>query len=769
MRNLHAHPCGGAKGRKRVRGVVLPRRSFLVSLGLAVGTLALGIAPAVSCARKPEGPVPSRDGGVSPNVFVHIAPDGKVTIVCQRSEMGQGIRSSIPALIADEMGADMARVAIVQADGDAVYGSQDTDGSNSIRSDYETLRRFGATARVMLVTAAATQWGVPLATCEARDHRVVHAASQRTLDFGELAPVAAKLPLPKDHEVTLKPRSELRRVGGPLPLVDALDIVTGRAMYGADTKLPGLLCAVVARPPVLGAEVQRYDATKTLAVPGVKQVYVLPTPWGTPRFQPLGGIAVIADTTWAALRGRAVLDVTWSESINDSYESVAYREELLASVRGPGKVVRHIGDVDAALAKTSRRVVAEYYVPHLAHATMEPPATVARVDGNGCEVWTSTQNPQEAREQVSKALSLPQKYVTVHVTLLGGGFGRKSKPDYVAEAALIARACGAPVRLQWTREDDIQHDYFHTTSAQRLEAGLDADGKVTAWLHRTAFPSIMSTFVPLVDHASDGELAQGVTDFPLAIPNVRAENGAAKAHVRIGWLRSVNNIHHAFAMQSFIDEIAQARGEDPKDVLLEIVGPPRSVGAKELGVEKASNYGASMVKHPIDPSRLRHVIERVTASAGWDERKDTGRALGLAAHRSFLTYVACVVSVVRGQTGKIHVDEAWIAVDAGTVVNPDRVTSQMEGAVVFGMSLALHGAITMRNGAVTQTNFRDYKLVRMPEVPRAIHVDIVPSDGPPGGVGEPGLPPVAPAIANAVFALTGKRVRDLPLSRAGLA
>jgi isoquinoline 1-oxidoreductase beta subunit len=754
--------------------VVLARRTFLVSLGLAAGTLALGIAPTASCATttpisptKPQ--LPSGDGGVSPNVFVHIAPDGKVTIVCQRSEMGQGVRSSIPALIADEMGADMARVTILQADGDAAYGNQDTDGSNSIRSDYETLRRFGATARVMLVAAAAKTWGVLPASCEAHDHMVLHPASKRALGFGELAPLAAKVPLPKENDVTLRPLAELRRVGGPLPLVDGLDIVTGRAVYGADTKLPGLLCAVIARPPVVGASVVRYDAKRTLAVPGVKRVVVLPTPWGPPRFQPLGGVGVIADTTWAAMRGRAVLDVTWSESTNDVYDSTAYKQELLASVRAPGKVIRHVGDVDDALAKASRRVVAEYNVPHLAHATMEPPAAIARVDDKGCEVWTSTQDPQEAREQVSKALSLPKTFVTVHVTLLGGGFGRKSKPDYVAEAALLSRASGAPVRLQWTREDDIQHDYFHTTSAQRLEAGLDARGKVTAWLHRTAFPSISATFLPTVDHATDGELAQGVTDFPLDVPNVRAENGAATAHVRIGWLRSVNNIHHAFAMQSFIDEIAHARGEDPRDVLLEIVGPARAVGAAELGVKNAPNYGAPLAKHPIDPARLRRVIERVTASAGWDRRNQDGRSLGLAAHRSFLTYVACVVSVVKGDGGKIRVDEAWIAVDAGIVVNPERVTAQMEGAVVFGMSLALHGAITMRRGAVEQTNFRDYRLVRLPQAPRAIHVDIVPSEGPPGGVGEPGLPPVAPAIANAVFALTGTRVRDLPLSQARLA
>jgi isoquinoline 1-oxidoreductase subunit beta len=791
MRDLRAHPRGGPEGggtlnlenrsdepKSEAPRFVFPRRAFLASLGLAAGTLALGFAAPSMCAPlrdvlrgAPKPQLPTGDGGVSPNLFVHIAPDGSVTIVCHRSEMGQGVRSSIPVLIADEMGADMARVSVIQAFGDEAYGDQNTDGSSSIRNDYERLRRMGAAARTMLIAAAAKKWGIGPAMCEARGHAV----SQKTdrdkapvsLAFGELAALAAKLPLPKESEVVLRPRAELTHVGmAALPLLDGPAIVSGQAVFGADMTLPGLLCAVVARPPVVGGSVARYDAALALQVPGVKNVVKLPTPWGPPRFQPLGGIAVLADTTWAAMKGRAALEIQWEPGSNGTYDSTSFREELLAAVRAPGKVVRHVGDVDAALKGATRTVEAEYFVPHLAHATMEPPACVARFDANGCEVWACTQNPQESRAQVAKALGIDARLVTVHVTLLGGGFGRKSKPDYVAEAAILAREAGAPVRLQWTREDDIQHDYFHTVSAQRLSAGLDGDGKVVAWLHRTAFPSIASTFAPMIEHARDGELSQGVLDFPLAIPNVRAENGAAKAHVRIGWLRSVNNIHHAFAMQSFIDEIAHARGQNPRDTLLEVVGPPRLVDGKELGVDKVDNYGAPLTKHPIDTARLRHVIERVTANAGWESRKASGRSLGLAAHRSFLTYVACVASVVLDPNGKIRVDEAWMVADAGTLINADRVAAQMEGAFVFGMSLAFHGAITMKKGAVEQTNFRDYKIARLPEVPRQIHVELVPSDGPPGGVGEPGLPPVAPAIVNAVFALTGKRVRELPLSRA---
>ena len=753
--------------------VLVARRSFLVSLGLATGALALGIAP-VAAKPKPDEPSTWRrptfeqmpaDGGVTPNAFVHVALDGLVTIACARSEMGQGVRSSLPALIADELGADPARVAILQADGDPAYGNQDTDGSSSVRGDaYESLRRLGATARVLLTTAAARRWNVPVAQCTAGDHRIVHAASKRQLGFGDLAAEAAKLPLPKPAEVSLRPLSELRRTGKHLPHVDAPAVVTGKATFGADVRLPGMLTAVIARPPVVGGKVAKRDATRALAVPGVKRVVDLPAPTPPFAFQPLGGVAVVADTTWAAMRGQAALDVTWDAGANATYDSAAYRDELLAAVRAPGKRARDVGDVDAALATSARRVVAEYGVPHLAHAPMEPPVSVARVDATGCEVWSPTQAPQDVRDQVAKALRLDPSKVRVHVTLLGGAFGRKAKPDYDVEAALLSKAVEAPVRVQWTRTDDIQHGYYHTTSAQRLEAGLDANGKVVAWLHRTAFPSISSTFQLGVTHASNGELGQGVLDIPLAIPNVRAENCEALAHVRIGWLRSVCNIHHAFALSSFIDEIAHARGVDPRDNLLQILGPDRRVTQGELGVEKVPNYGEKLDRYPIDVARYRRCVERVTELARWADRGKEGRSLGLAVHHSFLTYIAVVASVSKDERGKIRVDEAWVVADAGTVVSPDRVKAMMEGAVIFGMSLALHGAITVKNGAVEQTNFRDYRLCRMPEAPRSIHVELVESDAPPGGAGEPGLPPVAPAIANAVFALTGTRVRNLPMS-----
>lgn len=732
----------------------ISRRAFL-GAGVAAAGLGLGLFPAAAAPAA---------GDFRPSVFIRITADNLVTIVCHRSEMGQGVRSSLPVLIADELGASMAHVKVVQGDADKAYGDQNTDGSSSIRQSFSELRYLGATARVMLITAAARRWGVPAAGCDAIDHAIVHAATGRSLPFGELAGDAAKLAIPKKSAVTLRPLAALRQLGKALPLLDAPDIVTGRAVFGADVKLPGLLTAVVLRPPVVGGKVGRYDASRALAVPGVRKVFELPAPKPPFAFKPLGGIAVIADNTWAALRGRAALEVSWEAGDNGSYDSAAYQATLTAAVRAPGKVFRETGQVDAALAAAKRRVEAEYHVPHLAHVAMEPPVAVARLAGGGCEIWTSTQNPQGARAEVARALGLKESQVTVHVTLLGGGFGRKSKPDYVVEAALAARAAGAPVRLQWTREDDVQHDYYHSVSTQRVVAGLDEAGKLLAWHHRTAFPPIASTFSGAT-FSDEGELQLGLLDLPLAAANVRVENCEARAHTRIGWLRSVANIYHAFAAQSFIAELAHSRGTDPRDTLLEVIGPPRIVTPAELGVRKLPNYDQSLDEHPIDTGRLRRVIERVTELSRWKSRSQEGRSLGLAAHRSFLTYAAVVLSVVRGPAGRPVVDEAWIVADAGTIVNRERVCAQMEGAIIFGMSIGLYGAITMKGGATEQKNFHDYRLVRIAEAPRAIHVELIPSSAPPGGVGESGVPPVAPALANAVFALTGERIRELPLSR----
>jgi isoquinoline 1-oxidoreductase beta subunit len=762
-----ARPAG--EHEREVPGLRIVRRSFLTAVNLSVLGLAVGWFEEADAAdaKAAAGPAVSAGSapGLQPNVFIHVAPSGEVTLVCHRSEMGQGIRSSLPFLFADELGADMAHVRVVQGDGDKAYGDQNTDGSSSIRNRYEELRRIAATARSMLVAAAAKRWGVQPGTCTAKRNQVIHTPSGRTLSFGELAIAASKLPTPALTEVEPRPDSELEHIGRALPLLDAHAYVTGQAVFGADVRVEGMLTAVIARPPVVGGRVQHFDAQAALAVPGVRHVIEMPVPEAPYKFQPWGGVAVVADNTWAALRGRKALNLEWSGGDNAGYESGRYAEQLTELIRTPGKALRNLGDAEAALGKAARRVEAEYYVPHLPHAPMEPPVAVARCAGDHCEIWAPTQNPQAARSEAARVLGWPEEKITVHVTFLGGAFGRKSKADFVAEAVFLAQKLQVPVRVQWTREDDLQHDYYNTVSKQQLVAGLDAAGKVIAWRHRTAFPPIATVFGPNHEPGA-GDLQQGILDFGIAVPNVRAEAAGIDAHVRIGWLRSVYNIFHAFAENSFVDEIAQARGADMRDVLLELYGAPRQIRSlEELGVTEMRNYGAPLEKHPVDMARLRRVVERASEAAGWSQRKASGRALGLAAHRSFLSYTAVVASVVKDAEGVLRVDEAWIAIDAGKVMNLDRVRSQMEGSLIFGMSLAFYGAITMKDGVVQQSNFHDLKLLRIGAAPRKIHVDVIESDAAPGGVGEPGLPPVAPAIANAVFALTGQRVRELPISR----
>ncbi|HEY0478993.1 MAG TPA: molybdopterin cofactor-binding domain-containing protein [Kofleriaceae bacterium] len=747
------------------REIAVSRRGFLAGLGAATAGLALGwrILDAGDAAADPAVVVAAAPV-FAPNPFIQIGADGVVTIVCHRSEMGQGIRSSLPVLIADELGADPAKVRVVQGDADERYGDQNTDGSTSIRNFFEPMRQVAATAREMLVAAAAARWRVPAARLTTHDDAVHDPRTHRSLAFGALAEAAAALPVPK--AAALRPQKELTHLGRELPLRDGDDFVTGKAAYAADVRVHGMLTAVIARPPSVFGKVARLDDHRARAVPGVRHVVPLPALAPPAGSQPLGGIAVVADHTFAAMRGRAALDLAWDAGPNGDYDSQRYTEQLLAAVRAPGETVRKLGDVDRALAGAARVVEAEYVVPHLTHAPMEPPAALARIDGDRCEVWTCTQDPQDAQEAVAKALGIPKPNVTVHVTFLGGGFGRKSIPDYAIEAALLAKATGVPVRVQWSREDEIRHGYYHTHSAQSLAAGLDAGGNVVAWRQRMAFPSISATFAPDKAHPSLGELSQGIIDLPLAIPNVLFQTGAAPQHIRIGWMRSVNNVQHAFAVQSFIAELAAATRRDPRDMLLAVLGPKRALTAEDQGVEKLTNYGAPLTKHPIDVGRFHRVIDRVTQAAGWDTAQRSGRALGLAVHRSFLSYIAVVAQVGKGPRGEPRVEEAWIAADAGTIVNADRVRAQLEGAFVFGMTTALHAAITVKRGAVEQSNFRDYPLTRIGEAPRRIHIDLVPSDGPPGGIGEPGVPPVAPAILNAVFALTGERVRTLPLWRA---
>lgn len=756
------------------------RRAFLEGFGLS--TLGLFISfyaygteatnePAGDSDPKPKTSSPEAEraaAGLNPNVFLHLAPSGILTIVCHRSEMGQGIRSSLPVLLADELGASMEQVKIVQADGDKAYGDQNTDGSNSVRGTYEDMRLAAATMRTMLTEAAAKRWKIPADSCTTQNHQVLQKGGKKqpALSFAELAIEAGTLPVPQPQDVKLRPEKELTRIGKALPLLDGPAYVQGSAQFGADVRLPGMLIAVVARPPVVGGKISRYDAKAALAVPGVKAVHEIPAPEPPYIFQAWGGVAVLADNTWAAMQGRKALAAEWDAGPNGSYNASEYRQVLTKKLERGGKKLRSLGDIDKGLAAAAQTIEATYYVPHLPHVPMEPPVAIASFNpknGGSCEVWAPTQNPQAARTEVARVLGLSEDKVAVHVTLLGGGFGRKSKADFVSEAAFLSKKAGAPVRVQWTRDDDIHNDYPNTVSAQKLTAGLDPSGKLMAWRHRTAFPSIASLFDPKNKGPSGGDLQQGVLDFALTVPNLAAETYEASAHVRTGWLRSVYNIFHAFAINSFLDEIAHARKMDARELMLEVIGPARTLGLKELGIESLANYGSPLDKHPVDAGRLRQVIERVTKNAGWNQRKNLkGRALGLAAHRSFLSYVGVVAAVSQGSAG-FQVDEVWLVLDAGRVINPDRCHAQMEGSIINAMNHALYGGITHEKGAVVQSNFDGVRLVRMGEHPRRLNIEIMNSTLAPGGVGEPGVPPVAPAIANAFFALTGKRVREFPM------
>jgi len=658
-------------------------------------------------------------------------------------------------------------VKIDQAIGDMRYGDQNTDGSHSVRSFFDVLRLSGATARLMLIQAAAQQWGVPANECKTDLHRVVHASSGRRLGYGELATAASKLPVPTKDEVQLKPKSAWRYIGKGMTSYDLTDLVTGKAVYGMDAHLDGMVFASIEHPPVLGGKIKSVDNSDALKVGGVSQTIVIDPFKPPPAFQPLGGVAVLANSTWAAFQGRKKLKIDWDNGPNATYDSDQYKKELQATARNPAKVIRAQGDVDKAFTPTAQTFEAEYYVPLLAHAPMEPLVALAEFKDGKVHAWAPTQNPQAVQAIVSSELGISKEDVICHVTLLGGGFGRKSKPDYVAEAAVLSHKVGRPVKVVWTREDDIQFDYYNAVAAMYMKAALDSNGKPTAWLQRSVFPPITSIFDVNAVYGDPPHLAQGWTDMPYDIPNLRIENGPAKAHVRIGWLRSVANIYHGFGVQTFTDELAHRAKRDPADYLLELIGQPRTIDFK--GVDYP-NYGASLETYPWETGRLRRVTEMVIEKSGWGKRKlGKGSGLGIAAHRSFLTYVATVVEVEVNDQGDIRIPRVDTVVDAGLVVNPEVTKAQFEGAVVFGTSVARSGEITAKNGAIEQSNFDTYPVARINEVPYQTNVYLVESDAPPAGVGEPGVPPFIPALCNAIYVATGKRIRELPLSRTNLA
>jgi len=590
--------------------------------------------------------------------------------------------------------------------------------------------------------------------------------SGRSADYGEFAAAAAALPVPDPRTLALKPQSQFRYIGrSDMALIDNQDIVSGRAIYGTDVRFDNMAYAVVARPPVYGGRLRRVNMDAALAHPGVIAVHTLATPESPPPlFLPLGGVAVIADTTWAAMEGRRKLEIEWDDGANAGYDSKAYDAQLTQALQQPGKLVYENGDVLAALRDAPTKIAAEYHMPHIAHATIEPPAATVRIVDGKAEAWACVQDPQSSRDLIAQLLGMSTDDVTVYQTLLGGGFGRKSKPDYVGEAALLSQHLGGrPVKVMWTREDDLGHDYLHAVSVQRVEAAADAEGRPLALLHRVAAPTITSTFGPDSGYEAPFELTMGLTDLPTSLPHYRIENTQAMAHARIGWFRSVYNIPHAFATQCAIAELAHAAGRDPKDFLLEVIGPPQKIDPR---LRDAGNYDENPALYPLDTGRLRRVAETVANGANWGRTLPAGHGLGIAAHRSFVSYTAAVVEVAVEADGRWRVVAVDIAIDCGAQINPERVRSQLEGTVIQGIGIVKDSAISFRNGRVEQSNFHEFLIPRMPDAPPLIRVHAVGADDPDvalGGVGEPGLPPMAPAIANAIFAACGQRIYRLPI------
>lgn len=716
----------------------ISRRSFVKNIGLASGGLILACNYSLFSNEKKT----MNSIEFNPNLFVQLNSDGSLILIASRSEMGNGARTSLTSVIADEMEADWNRVTVKQAVGDKKYGDQNTDGSRSILYLYETMRKMGALTKAMLITSAAKTWKVPENECFAQNHFVIHTSGKK-IGFGDLVETAKTLEVPTNF--TLKNPKDFKYIGKNLKSIDVEDYANGNAVFGLDKRLPNMKFVAIARCPVAFGTVKSFNKTETLKIRGVEAVIEIPRivrPFG-----PLGGIAVIATNTWAAFKGKEALEIEWNYGANEAYDSEKYMSEITENVHKPGKVAKEIGDVNKAFNEAAKTIESTFQMPHLAHAPMEVPNAVAWVQGDTCEVWAPTQDPQSAREEVFTYLGTTVDKVTLNVTFLGGGFGRKSKPDFIVEAVMVSKAINAPVQVVWTREDDIKHGYYHTVSSQYMKASLDAQGNVTGWLHRFALPSIMSTFAPGTDYPADWE-ASSAADIPIAVKNLKVEIGQAPALVRIGWLRSVINIPHGFSTNVFADELAHAANQDPLEFRLKLIGNDRIEDTKDP------------IKY--NTARLKNVLKIATKNANWGNPLPEGHAYGIAVQYSFYSYVASVVEVSMFDN-KVKVHNVYTVIDCGTVVNRDTVKSQLEGAAIFGMSLTFYGKITAKNGAIEQNNYSDYRMIRMNEIPK-VHVEIVESNENPTGVGEPGVPVIAPAIINAIFKLTGKRYYNLPLS-----
>ncbi|HWP39240.1 MAG TPA: xanthine dehydrogenase family protein molybdopterin-binding subunit [Gemmatimonadales bacterium] len=703
----------------------LNRREFLELTGAAGAGLVIAFSlPGCGRERGPAAaPTPL-------NAWLRIGDDESILIVVDRSEMGQGVTTSLPMLLSDELEADWSKVRIEFAPAaqeyiNPLFGMQGTGGSTSIRAAWMPLRKAGAQAREMLISAAAQQWQVDRSECRAEQAAVVHTPSRRRVTYGQLVAVAATLPVPEDPP--LKDPKDWKIIGTRVPRLDTPAKVDGSAEFGIDVKVPGLLVAVVARCPVFGGKVKSFDATKAQAVPGVRQVVQIST-----------GVAVVAEGYWPALKGREALEIEWDEGPNARVSSQSIAQLFAQRSTRPGAVARREGSADAALATAATRLDAVYEAPFLAHACMEPMNCTVHVRADGVDIWTPTQFQTGAQQMGAQIGGVTPDKVNVHTTYLGGGFGRRFELDFIQEALETSKAVNAPVKVIWSREDDVQHEYYRPASYHRLRAGLGSNGRPVAWSHRIVAPSIMARVFPnTVRNGLDQETVEGAVGLPYAIPNVHVDYVLADTGIPVGFWRSVNNSFNAFVVECFIDELAHAAKQDPYEYRRTLLAnAPRHLATLELAASKA----------------------------GWGSALPAGVSRGIAVHKSFESFVAQVAEVSVSQDGTVRVHRVVCAVDCGPVVNPSIVEAQMESGIVYGLTAALYGEITIDRGRVVQSNFHDYPMLQLAQMPK-VEVYIVPSTDAQGGAGEPGTPPIAPAVCNAIFAATGKRIRKLPIGK----
>ena len=677
----------------------------------------------------------------APNAFLRIAPDNSVTVIAKHLEMGQGTYTGLATIVAEELDADWAQIRVESAPADAskyanlAFGTiQGTGGSSAMANSWMQLRNAGATARAMLVAAAAAEWNVPPASLTIERGVVRHAPSNRQATFGDLAAKAASQPAP--DKVALKDPKDFKLIGQKLPRVDIPGKTNGTAQFTIDVTFPNMLVAVLQRPPLFGATVKSFDATATKAVPGVVEVLQVPR-----------GVAVVAKSFWAAKLGRDALKVAWDDSKAEKRGTAAIMAEYRTLAEQPGKPARKEGDAAAVLKGAAKLITATYEFPYLAHAPMEPLDAVVKLDADSCEIWCGDQFQTVDQGNAAATAGLKPEQVKIHTLLAGGSFGRRANigSDYIVEAVSVAKALGAngiPVKLQWTREDDIRGGLYRPLYLHRLEAALDKNGQLVGWQHRIVGQSIIAgtAFAAvMIKDGIDGTSVEGAANLPYAVPNMSVELSTTETGVPVLWWRVVGSSHTAYATEAFIDEIAHAAGKDP-----------------------FAFRQAMLEHHP----RHKAVLELAAKAAGWGSPLPKGKGRGIAVAEAFGTYVAQVAEVTVAPNGKVKVDRVVCAVDCGTPINPDVITAQMEGGIGFGLGAALYGAITLKDGQVEQTNFDAYQVLRIDEMPK-VEVHIVPSPEAPTGVGEPGVAPVGPAVANAVFAATGKRLRVLPFAVGG--